>query len=78
MNSSMVSRDLIAKSSWLLLEGYLLANGDDTRAAVRTAVKYAKESGCKLGLSLSEAWVVQSQSEIVRELLEAVGFSFYE
>ncbi len=76
MSPAMVSSELISGSEWLLIEGYLLANGPDSHEAVRTAVKFARTSGTKIALSLSEAWVVQSQAGIVNEILKVADLVF--
>lgn len=76
MNPSMVSSELIARSEWLLIEGYLLANGSDSHEAVRAAIRAARAAGTKIALSLSEAWVVQTQGGIVNEIVQDADLVF--
>lgn len=76
MAPALVDQGLISRSEWLLIEGYLLANGADSHEAVRRAVTIARSSGTKIALSLSEAWVVQSQAAIVNELVKVADLVF--
>ncbi|HEY2786448.1 MAG TPA: adenosine kinase [Fimbriiglobus sp.] len=51
-------RDLIAQSEWLFVEGYLFANPESGQGAIREAIKIARESGTKVAITCSEAFIV--------------------
>lgn len=64
-----VSKAVIQASKWFFIEGYLLANGDATREAIRSSISYAKEAGTRIAFTVSESWVVSSFPEMVEEIL---------
>ena len=53
-----VDAERVAKSQWLFVEGYLLANPGTGQEAVAEAVRVAKENGTKVALTCSEAFIV--------------------
>jgi sugar/nucleoside kinase (ribokinase family) len=71
-----LNRELIEQSEWLFIEGYLLANGADTIAAIHQAVSWARAAGTKVAFSLSEAFVVQVFGAEVQRLLPSVDLLF--
>lgn len=76
MSRSQIVPELIRDSRWLFLEGYLLANGTATFEAILHAVSIARESGTKVALSLSEAFVVQAFRSQVDTLLPQLDLVF--
>lgn len=55
-----VPGETIALSEWLFTEGYLFANTENGQGAIRKALTAAKQSGCKIAITCSEAWVIQA------------------
>src|SRR5262245_50229072 len=53
-----VDPDRIRKSEWLFIEGYIFANPDTGQTAIREAIRIAKESGTKVAITCSDAFVV--------------------
>jgi sugar/nucleoside kinase (ribokinase family) len=60
LSASEVSTESIALSEWVFIEGYLFANPEKGQGAIRAATEAAKRAGCKIALTCSEAWVIQS------------------
>lgn len=58
LSAAHVDADRIAKSEWLFVEGYLLANPGTGQEAVAEAVRIAKANGVKVALTCSEAFIV--------------------
>ncbi len=71
-----ISSAVIQGSKWFFIEGYLLANGDATREAIRNSISVAKEGGTRIAFTLSESWVVSSFPEMVREILSDADLVF--
>lgn len=59
LSAKHVDAQRIAKSEWLFVEGYVLANPDTGQGAVREAVRVAKTAGTKIALTCSEAFIVE-------------------
>jgi sugar/nucleoside kinase (ribokinase family) len=59
----------IAKSSWLFVEGYLLANPATGQFAVREAIRMAKANGVKVAFTCSDAFIVHVFGDAFRETL---------
>jgi sugar/nucleoside kinase (ribokinase family) len=64
-----VDRASIAESKWLFIEGYVFSNSDQSRAAIKEAVKVARECATPLAVTCSEAWVVHGFGEHLHEVL---------
>ena len=63
-----VDEGALASSEWLYIEGYVVT--DDERTAVaRDAMIYAKKSGVKTSLSLSDPFVVEVFSDNIRTII---------
>ena len=71
-----ISRRAIEDSEWLLIEGYVLANGDGPREAVRSALKVARDAGTKVAFTVSESWVVTSFADAVNEVVSQSDMVF--
>jgi sugar/nucleoside kinase (ribokinase family) len=71
-----IDADRIAKSEWLFVEGYVLANPDYGQSAVREAVRAAKEAGTKIALTCSEAFIVEVFGDAFRDALKDTSLLF--
>lgn len=71
-----VDGDLIARSEWLFVEGYVLANPDTGQPAVREAIRQAKASGVKVALTCSDAFIVEVFRDSLLETLHQADLVF--
>jgi sugar/nucleoside kinase (ribokinase family) len=71
-----VDADTVARSSWVFLEGYVFSNSDDGRAALKEAVRIAKESDTKIAVTCSESWVVHAFNEPLWDALNHAHLVF--
>ncbi len=71
-----VTDEVIGKSEWVFVEGYLLGNGQAGQDAVRKAIKIAKQSGSKVALTFAAPFVVDVFRSLVQELLPSVDLVF--
>jgi sugar/nucleoside kinase (ribokinase family) len=71
-----IDEDRIARSEWLFIEGYVLANPNTGQLAVKEAVRVAKKHGVKIALTCSEAFVVEVFGDAFRETLAATDLLF--
>jgi sugar/nucleoside kinase (ribokinase family) len=69
-------RQLIAESEWLFIEGYLFANPETGQQAIREAVKIARESGTKIAVTCSEAFIVHVFGAALDEILAQADLFF--
>jgi sugar/nucleoside kinase (ribokinase family) len=69
-------RQLIEQSAWLFIEGYLLSNNEPGQEAVREAVRIAKESGTKVAITCSEAFIVHVFGEHLYATLKDADLFF--
>lgn len=67
---------LIAESAYLFIEGYLFANPATGQEAIREAVKVAKESGTKIVVTCSEAFIPTVFGDALRECLASADTLF--
>jgi sugar/nucleoside kinase (ribokinase family) len=65
-----VSSDKIAAAEWLFVEGYVFANPTTGQHAIRAALRAAKESGTKVALTCSDAFIPQVFGAVFREALD--------
>jgi len=66
----------VADAKWLFIEGYVFSNSDGGRAAIREAVKVAREAKTKVAVTCSDAWVVTGFSEPLQAALEHTDLIF--
>src|SRR5262245_58642771 len=71
-----VDADRIRKSEWLFIEGYVFANPDTGQTAIREAIRIAKESGTKVAITCSDAFVVNVFGDALREALKHTDLFF--
>jgi sugar/nucleoside kinase (ribokinase family) len=69
-------RQLIAESEWLFIEGYLFANPETGQEAIREAVKVARDSGTKIAVTCSEAFIVHVFGTALDETLAQADLLF--
>lgn len=70
-----VDEELIRKSQWIYIEGYLFAT-QEGRAAVRKAVASAKLSQTKVALTFSDTFIVHSFRDFLLEILQDTDLVF--
>jgi sugar/nucleoside kinase (ribokinase family) len=75
-NHILTDADLIRESEWLFVEGYLFANPETGQQAVREAVSIAKESGTKIAITCSEAFIVQVFGKALHDALKQADLFF--
>lgn len=71
-----ISKDLIGQSKWLLIEGYVIANSEESREAIKVAVDYAKSGECKVAVSFSDLFIVEGFRQELNKLVESVDLIF--
>ncbi len=71
-----VDGDRIARSEWLFVEGYVLANPDTGQPAVREAIRHAKASSAKVALTCSDTFIVEVFGEALLEALHQADLVF--
>lgn len=64
--------DDIKDSTWIVIEGYLIANQEIGVELVKSLVEFAKDNNVKIAFTCSDSWVVSSSLELVRELFNVV------
>jgi len=64
-----LNKTLIQSAEILYLEGYLW-DPEEPRAAMRTAISYAKDAGRKVALTLSDAFVIDSHRDDFNALID--------
>jgi sugar/nucleoside kinase (ribokinase family) len=74
--SEHIDEKVLSDSTWLFIEGYLIANSDAAREAVMLAVQKAKQVGTKVAITLSDAFVVNGFYEFIKKLLPQVDLIF--
>jgi sugar/nucleoside kinase (ribokinase family) len=71
-----VDADRVRKSEWLFIEGYVFANPDTGQTAIREAIRIAKESGTKVAITCSDAFVVNVFGDALRDALKYTDLLF--
>lgn len=70
------SLEILPQAKTLFLEGYFLTNSEHCRDIAREAIRLCKEHGVQVALTLSEAWVVETQGDLLSEILPQVDILF--
>ena len=68
--------NLIKDSEYLLIEGYLLANGEDSCNSVFKAVETAKENNTQILMTLCDPFIVNCFEEPLRKILKDTDILF--
>ncbi len=69
LSAKEIDAEALRDSEWLYVEGYLMT--DDSRTKVtKEAVKYAKEHGVKIAISLSDPFVVSVCDDALRDVMD--------
>lgn len=63
-----IDEELIARSRWLFIEGYVFANPHGPEAILQ-AVQAARNNGCRIALTMSEDFIPQAFSQQVQAVL---------
>jgi sugar/nucleoside kinase (ribokinase family) len=71
-----VDSERVQNSEWVFLEGYALANPDTGQAAIREAIRIAKEHGTKVALTCSEAFIVNLFGDAFADALRQTDLLF--
>lgn len=71
-----VNADAVAHSEWLFIEGYVFANPETGQHAIREAIRIAKESGTRIALTCSDAFIPQVFGDAFREALSQSDLLF--
>ena len=66
----------IQDSKWLFVEGFVFSNSEGSRAAIREAIKVAREAKTKIAVTCSDAWIVNGFSEPLQESLRHTDLIF--
>ena len=66
----------ISESQWLFIEGYVFANPETGQHAIRQAIQVAKQSGTKIALTCSDAFIPAVFGEVFREALSQADLLF--
>lgn len=76
LSDRFIDAELVRRSSWLFVEGYLFANPDLGLSAVKKAVQFASASDTRVALTLSASWVIATQREGLMSVLPQVNLLF--
>jgi sugar/nucleoside kinase (ribokinase family) len=60
--------DHIKKSEWVLIEGYVIANGEKGKASVLNTLEYAKAHNTKVALTLSAGFIIEYFFDILKSI----------
>ena len=71
-----ISKNLLERSRWLFVEGYVLANPEVGVATVEAAIKLAHASDTRVAFTFSEAWVVDVFADAIRQFAPLVDLVF--
>jgi len=76
LNPNDLNQELIARSKWLFIEGYVFANPNTGPATVKQAINIAKKYSTKIAITFSESWVVQAFGDALREAVAQADLVF--
>jgi sugar/nucleoside kinase (ribokinase family) len=71
-----VKGEIVSKSEWLFIEGYVFANPDTGQTAIREAIRIAKDNGTKVAITCSDAFVVNVFGDALRDALKDTDLFF--
>lgn len=71
-----VHSETLALSEWVFIEGYVFLNQERGQRAIRKAIEAAKAVGCKIAITCSEAWVIESCREAVNWAISQADLVF--
>jgi sugar/nucleoside kinase (ribokinase family) len=66
----------IKNSEWLFVEGYVFANPETGQTAIREAIRVAKQSGTKVAITCSDAFVIHVFGDALRDALQHADLLF--
>ena len=68
-NISSINEDLIMKSNYIYIEGYLF-DQDHAKKAIYHCCKLAKDNNCKIALTLSDQFCVERHRQDFNDLIK--------
>jgi sugar/nucleoside kinase (ribokinase family) len=71
-----VNAKVIAASEWLFIEGYVFANPATGQSAIRESIRLARQSGVKVALTCSDAFVPNVFGDVFHEALKSADLLF--
>ena len=71
-----ISEELISRSEWVFIEGYLIGNGETGQQSVLKAIEFAQKAGTKVALTLAANFIVDVFRPFVREILPSIDLVF--
>jgi sugar/nucleoside kinase (ribokinase family) len=71
-----VDEQRVRDSEWLFIEGYVFANPDTGQTAIREAIGIAKQSGTKIAITCSEAFIPQLFGDALNAALDQSDLLF--
>lgn len=76
LSEKQIDEDTLTASTWLFIEGYLFSNPDTALAAIEKALHCADKSECKVAITFSEAWVIETFGDQLRKAVEKADLVF--
>ncbi|MBA3441797.1 MAG: adenosine kinase [Pyrinomonadaceae bacterium] len=76
LSAKHMDEKVISDSEWLFVEGYLFANPENGQQAVARAIEVAKRNGCRVAVTFSESWVVETFRESVESAVKNADLIF--
>lgn len=71
-----IEEEIVKKSKWIFLEGYLLSNPSNIQGALHRMIELAKKHDTKIAFTCSESWVISSFRELVDTVIESADLVF--
>jgi sugar/nucleoside kinase (ribokinase family) len=76
LSANHVDEQRIKNSEWLFIEGYVFANPATGQAAIREAIKIAKQHGTRIAITCSEAFIPQVFGDALNQALDQADLLF--
>jgi sugar/nucleoside kinase (ribokinase family) len=71
-----IDEEIIQAAAWLYIEGYVIGNPEYGIGAVRRAIEYAEQHGCKIAVTFSDLFIVEGFRETLKEIVRRVDLVF--
>ena len=76
LSAAHIDQAVIRDSRWVFIEGYVFSNSDEGRGAISEVVRIARDSGTKVAVTCSDAWIVSGFGEPLQKALESASLIF--